>query len=379
MPGIYIHIPFCVKKCSYCDFVSFADRSQMAAYLSALRTEIRLASALPGAQQTYDTVFIGGGTPSLLEGQQIAVILDALRRWYSIAPDAEISIECNPGTLSLQKLQAYRAAGVNRVSIGLQSASDGLLKRIGRIHTYAEFLQSVNWLKQSGFANWNADVMYGLPGQTVADYTDTLSRLIEHGAPHLSAYSLILEENTCLYHAVQSGRESLPDEDAVCDMQEAGFDLLEKAGYTRYEISNYAKSKQEQCRHNRNYWNNGAYLGLGLNAHGALFCPQWTRYCNTDDLNAYIARLKEEKLPHVQWDAIPPEEERFESVMLGLRMVEGIDLAAFSERFGCSFLDVYRDAVRELTQNGLLTVQDGFAALTDRGLDTQNDVLMYFL
>lgn len=232
--GIYLHIPYCVRKCAYCDFVSFPEPGGVPEpYVGALLREIRLV-AEQTPKRRYASVFFGGGTPSLLSGEQLRRILETLGEAFDILPDAEISMECNPGTATEKTLCAYRAAGVNRLSVGLQSADDALLARIGRIHDYAAFCRTAAWAKRAGFENFNVDVMHGLPGQTAAQYLDTIRRAAESGATHVSAYGLILEEGTPLHRAVLAGRETLPDEDAVADMQDAGIALLEKLGFARY-------------------------------------------------------------------------------------------------------------------------------------------------
>ncbi len=261
MAGLYLHIPFCVQKCAYCDFVSFADPEPLQAYLSALIKEIGLtARRFPAA--TYDTVFIGGGTPSIVSAQDMAGLLAALRSAFAIAPGAECTIECNPGTVDAQKLQAYLKGGVNRLSLGLQSAEDGLLRAIGRIHDFAQFEESYRLAREAGLQNINVDLMYGLPGQSLGQYLSTIRTVAALGPEHISAYSLILEEGTPLYTHVKAGETTLPDEDEVCDMQDAGRALLAELGYERYEISNYAKPGFA-CRHNINYWQNGPYLTAG--------------------------------------------------------------------------------------------------------------------
>ena len=375
MPGIYIHIPFCVRKCAYCDFVSFEDHARMGAYLAALQKEMALcAPAFSG--RVYDTVFFGGGTPSILPSGAAAALMEALRGSFCIRPDAEVTIECNPGTADAAKLAEYRAAGVNRLSFGVQSADDGLLCRIGRIHTFSDFLQSYEQARAAGFSNINADVLYGLPGQTPGLHLATLERVCALGLQHISAYSLILEPGTPLY---ESGC-TLPDEDAAYAMHRNTIEFLEGQGYARYEVSNYAQPGY-MCWHNLNYWDNGEYVGLGLNAHSAarLEDSGWTRWSNTADLGAYIAAAGRGELPVLERENIGRQEERFESVMLGLRKTQGIDLARFEARFGACFLSAYPESVLELERRGWLEVAGGFARLTPEGLDMQNQALLLFL
>lgn len=379
--GLYLHIPYCVKKCAYCDFVSFPSAEGVPTdYCAAVLTEIALtAEALP--EREYATLFFGGGTPSLLSGAQMTELLRALRLHFRIRPDAEITVECNPGTVTEEKLAAYRAAGVNRVSVGLQSSDDGLLRTLGRIHDFAAFEDTVRLLRQTGFKNFNVDVMHGLPGQTEAQYLDALRRAMDSGATHISAYGLILEEGTPLYRAVRAGRALLPEEDETADMQDAGIDLLEQNGFARYEISNFARAGF-CCRHNLNYWANGEYVGLGLAAHSAMRQDGWTRWSNTEQPRTYLARLQAQRRPLAETMRLPPIEEMFETVMLGLRTVRGVSLAEFQARFGAALPDVYGEAVGELRDRDWLdesALAAGFLALNRRGLDLQNAALQYFL
>ncbi len=380
MPGLYVHIPFCVRKCRYCDFFSLAQPERMERFLCALYREIHTAAQ--HHWDKFDTVFFGGGTPSLLSGPQARSLLHELRQCFSIAPDAEITFECNPGTLDAEKLSAYREAGVNRLSIGLQSMNDALLKRIGRIHTKHEFLESFRLSHEAGFSNINVDVMHGLPGQTKEDYLDTLSEVTALSPEHISAYGLILEEGTALFEDVTEGRETLPDEDDVYIMQDAGIVYLGQKNYARYEISNFAKPGRF-CRHNLNYWANGAYLGLGAGAHSAWRLeldgtPQWTRWSNAADLEAYSTEtatpLRERELTPISC-----EEEAFETVMVGLRVVAGIPLSEFEVRFQKPFQEFYPQAIEILMKKDWLTLSPTHAYLTKAGLDMQNTALQYFL
>ena len=295
MAGIYVHIPFCVRKCAYCDFVSFAADGVSEAYVDALIKEIELVSRgeYPAA---FHTVFFGGGTPSLLTGDQMQRLMRALESRFAIRPDAERSMECNPCTATQESLKAYRAAGINRLSVGLQSTHEALLKSIGRIHNFRQFLDTIEMARSAGFDNINADVMHGLPGQTLEQYIDTLKTVCDLGVQHVSAYSLILEEHTPLYACVQNRQIRLPDEDLTADMQDAGIDYLESRGYHRYEISNFAREGYE-CRHNLNYWENGAYLGFGVAAHAVVRRKLWTRSSNVDTLDEYMRLLARGKTP----------------------------------------------------------------------------------
>lgn len=377
MAGLYIHIPFCVKKCAYCDFVSFPDPAPRQAYLMALQKEIALAAArFPS--RVYDSVFLGGGTPSILPPADMAALLKAVGDAFTIHPDAEVTIECNPGTVDKEKLDGYRKGGVNRLSFGLQSMDDSLLHAIGRIHNAAQFKHSFLLAREAGFENINVDLMYGLPEQTESQYLETIRAVAAMKPEHISAYSLILEEGTPLYKRVTAGETSLPEEDTVCDMENAGCLLLASLGYARYEISNYA-TPGFSCKHNINYWENGPYLGLGLSAHSAMDLGGWRRWHNHAGLASYLEALKQGILPIETQQRVPAAEEMFECVMLGLRMLKGIDRAAFTGRFGQDICKAYPEAVEALVALGWAMLTPATFRLTDAGLDMENSALLYFM
>ncbi|MCE5234712.1 MAG: radical SAM family heme chaperone HemW [Eubacteriales bacterium] len=384
MAGIYVHIPFCVKKCAYCDFVSFEGSPHVRRYIDALKAEMKI-SALRLPYRSYDTVFVGGGTPSTLPLGAAEDIFCALKKHFDIAENAEITMECNPGTVDAEKLREYRNAGVNRLSFGLQSANDALLSAIARIHTFDDFLKSYALAREEGFCNINVDVMYGLPGQTERDLSQTLSAVLALSPEHISAYSLILEEGTPLYARVKRGEAAVPDEDEAFAQHRLAIETLQNNGYERYEISNYARrggtgeKSPYRCKHNLNYWNNGEYLGLGLNAHSAMRLTGWTRWSNTESLEAYLSRVESGELPAGERQGIDRGEEMFECVMLGLRKTEGLSLPAFFERFGAGFLTRYAGAVEKLSAMGWLEINAAFARLSARGLDMQNEALLCFM
>ncbi len=378
MAGIYLHIPFCVRKCAYCDFVSFAEGCVPEGYVEALLTELELVARGGGYPAAFDTVFFGGGTPSLLSGAQMKTILDALRVHFAIRADAEISMECNPGTVSPEKLAAYRAAGINRLSIGLQSTHDVLLNEIGRIHHFAQFLETLSSARAAGFDNINVDLMHGLPNQTLEQYLDSLKTVCDLGVQHISAYSLILEEHTPLYFRVEKGEVALPDEDTVADMQDAGIEYLEQRGYHRYEISNFAQDGFE-CRHNRNYWDNGEYLGFGIAAHAAVRQGRWTRFANVDSLDEYYRLLARGKRPLAETIRLTQRDEMFECVMLGLRLVRGVDRARFFARFELDIAEAYPLAMEKLRKRGWVIETEQAIALNSKGLDLQNEALGFFM
>lgn len=378
MAGLYIHIPFCVRKCAYCDFLSFPQaEAQRELYLSALGEEIRLAGRLFPAQG-YETVFVGGGTPSILKPGEVRALFQTLRQSFSILPDAEITLECNPGTLSQEKLEEYRASGVNRLSLGLQSAEEKLLQEIGRIHSFPQFLDSFRMARQAGFGNINVDIMYGLPGQDKAQFLSTIEQVAALGPEHISAYCLILEEGTPLYERVGRGETRLPHEDVIWDMEQAGRAALAALGYVRYEISNYAK-KGFACRHNMNYWENGPIWAWAWEHIPLCAWVVGGRWENTRELESYFQAIRQGRLPIQHQERIEEKEEMFECLMLGLRMLKGVDRAAFQARFGRDLCTVYPEAVEALCAIGWAEVQPDAFMLTEAGLDMENSALLYFL
>ncbi len=378
MIGVYVHIPYCLKKCRYCDFCSIPVDETAGRYRAALETEI----ALSGAKYTGErvkTVFFGGGTPTVLPAEDLCAILGAIRNTFAVEPDAEISIECNPKTIGFNGLKRLFDAGFNRLSIGLQATQNELLSRIGRVHTYEEFLVTYAAARDAGFTNINVDLMHGLPGQGQADYLDAIRTVAALEPTHISAYSLILEEETPLYDDVIAGRETLPDADAVADMEDAGMDLLDALGYRRYEVSNFAKPGFE-CRHNLIYWHNEPYLGLGVAAHSSMVEDGfWVRFSNERSIPAYLKKIGKGKLPRAERIITNTFEQMFESVMLGLRLVKGIDRAAFSDRFGCDVIETYRSAYDKNDRYGFWDHSDpDFLRLNRIGMDHLDAVLRDF-
>ncbi len=378
MAGLYVHIPYCVKKCDYCDFVSVPLDDTLEGDVDALCREIALAAADGCAGGAFYTVFFGGRTPSLLGGAQLSRILDALRAHFSLAADAECSLECNPGTVDFERLLAYRKAGVNRLSLGLQARQDALLTSVGRIHTYAQFIEAMRLARRAGFDNINADVMHGLPQQTQADYLETLAAVCDEGVTHVSSYALTLAEDTPLDHRVKSGAAALPEPDAVADMEDAGIDYLEARGYCRYEISNFALEGR-RCRHNLNYWQNGEYLGFGVAAHSAVRKKEWTRLANVDSIPEYLRLLSRGRRPLSETIRLFPADEMFECVMLGLRLKDGIERAAFRARFGLDVADAYPEPMARLRARGWVAETPERIFLNRRGLDLQNEAAGLFL
>lgn len=378
MKAIYVHIPYCIKKCRYCDFCSVALNESAKDYCVALKTELSLRRSSLPPDEKIETIFFGGGTPTILPSEQIADVLRHICQIYNVDAAAEISIECNPKTASYGDLATLKNAGFNRLSVGLQSEDDALLNIIGRAHNFSDFLDTIRWARQTGFSNINVDVMHGLPTQTQQQYLDTLKIVCDLDVEHISAYSLILEDGTELKKMIKSKQLSLPDEDVTADMQDAGLSYLKQRGYERYEVSNFAK-QDSQCRHNLTYWNNKPYLGFGVAAHSSV--PDghiWVRYSNTESIPAYFRLLNKGRLPTAETLRINKAEQIFETVMLGLRKVDGIDKNAFIERFGIDIEDYYHDAIRIVGECGWWDESATHLRLNEKGMDMLNSVLVHF-
>lgn len=402
---LYVHTPFCVRKCEYCDFLSFpADEKTQEAYVQALLDEIRYYGArLKGCE--LSTVYIGGGTPSWLSQELLLAILDTIGSSFAIRRDVEATIECNPGTLTKSKLLAYRQAGVNRLSIGLQSTDNEELKRLGRIHTFEQFMKTYEMARNAGYDNINIDLMSGLPYQKAEDYLKSLQRVVRIRPEHISAYSLIIEKGTPFYEKYkfdavkqEAGMQPdiLPDENETYRMIKLTQQVLAEAGYAQYEISNFAKPGYE-CRHNIGYWTRENYLGIGLGAASLL---DNVRYSNTRDLYRYIEGCKdiypmsyEPEAPmsasapkpeyitnlHATVDPVSRQAQMEEFMFLGLRMVKGVTRADFERCFSMPIEAVYRETIDQLKAEELLTVKEGRIALTDKGLDLSNYAMSKFL
>lgn len=373
--GVYIHIPFCVKKCNYCDFPSYPGLEGIFHdYANAVRTEMeRLAQEY--GKLCADTVFIGGGTPSLLPVQDLSLILNGLYQSFSISKDAEITLEANPGTISREKAKSWKDLGINRISIGLQAAQDHLLQAMGRIHTLEMFLESIQFVKEYGFNSINADIIFGLPGQTMADWMETVNLVLQAGVNHISAYSLQIEEGTVWYKLYEEGKLPVVDEDLEREMYHWAVERLKNAGFRHYEVSNFARPGFES-RHNLKYWTGRPYVGIGAAAHSFI---RNTRVANTGNPVEYIQKIGENVSPRTSREFITPEGELSERFFLGLRLIEGVSLAGLKVEFGQQAVDRYSDTIRKLESKGLVTVTDDMLRLTARGLDYANQVWMEFL
>lgn len=396
---IYVHIPFCVRKCSYCDFLSFScDERTQIEYADALIREINFYGPR-NKDYVVSTIYIGGGTPSWLNEDKLVEIMDAIYRNFQVAEDAEISMECNPGTVTAAKLQKYRMAGINRLSIGLQSADNEELKILGRIHTYEQFVKTYELARNAGFANINVDLISGIPYQTAEKFLKTLQKVVWLKPNHISAYSLIIEKGTPFYERYkfdavkqEAGMptEVLPTEDEVYRIYKMTQEYLAKAGYEQYEISNFAQPGYE-CTHNVGYWTRQNYLGVGLGAASLL---ENVRYTNTTDLYAYIDDSKniqekyfaQEDAPEVlgnnllSYAGVVSRKAQMEEFMfLGLRMNEGVTRERFFEEFGISIDGIYQNVLEVLKNEELIHVSSGRIALTEKGADLSNYVLAQFL
>ena len=372
--SLYLHIPFCARKCRYCDFLSWpaAEREQRE-YLELLLLEIEKQSFF---YKDYDvaSVFVGGGTPSLLAADAINILFEKLNHDFAIKKDCEITVEANPDSLTTEKLTAFSRAGVNRLSIGLQSTDDEELRRIGRLHDYQTFCRAYENARQTGFQNINIDLMASLPGQTFDSYRKTLERVLQLRPEHISAYSLILEEGTLFFDRYRAGELKVPDEETDRAMYQETKRILYKQGYHRYEISNYARRGYE-CRHNCGYWRRRNYLGLGI---GAASLVENVRFRNGRELAPY---LKDPLGCHEEVHALNRQEQMEEFMFLGLRMTEGLDGKEFERLFGCRMEEVFGEAIEKNIRDGLLQMRRplGGIALTDKGLDLSNYVMAQFL
>ena len=377
--GIYIHIPFCVHKCIYCDFLSApADDAVKYAYTKALINEIRnTADKQINDNQTRDkitSIFFGGGTPSVLPDGCIADILMAVRDCFDIEDDSEITMECNPGTVNESRLSEYRAAGVNRLSFGLQSADNNELKMLGRIHTFEQFVESFRLARKAGFNNINVDLMSAIPGQTEATLENTFDKVMALQPEHISVYSLILEDGTYLADNIDKF-PPVPDEDEDRRMYHMTKERLHSAGYERYEISNYSR-KGFECRHNLLYWNRGEYYGFGCSAAGFIGNE---RYSDIRDVKKYIELNGDIEKLHENIENLTKEDAIEEFMFLGLRKMAGVDVMDFQRRFGVPIENVYAKEIEHNVDKGLLIRQGDMLKLTEYGIDICNTVMSDFI
>lgn len=378
--SVYVHIPFCVKKCRYCDFLSFcATKEQQRTYVEALLREIEL-EAPKYKQYEVDTVFVGGGTPSMLPDECLEAILDGLRAVFSFAEDREITVEVNPGTVDEERLKKYCEMGINRLSIGTQSVHDEELAYLGRIHRAKDFFETFQAARNAGFENINVDVMAALPGQSLRAYMDNLEKIVQLKPEHISAYSLIIEEGTGFYElygegvSVKEGVLPLPTEEEERQMYECTETFLKQNGYHRYEISNYAMEGKE-CIHNIAYWERKNYVGFGI---GAASMVENVRWKNLTDIEDYMQKLAQKQTVKEDVDVLSEAEQMEEFMFLGLRLTEGVSREKFMHTFGKSMDEVYGIVLRRLEKQRLIEGEER-VRLTPYGRDISNYVMAEFL
>ncbi len=368
MPGIYVHIPFCKSKCSYCDFASFPDKICFAeSYMACVYREMAMRKDML-KDYVFDTVYIGGGTPSVINPELIAMLMAAVRKNFALAENPEITIEINPGTVSAGKIDTYLKSGINRFSVGLQAAQDRLLEDIGRVHSFRDFQQCARLLKGQ---NFNADVMIGLKGQSIRDILDTIDAAAAAGASHISMYALTPEDGTPIYTDYLNGE--LPDEDTVAEMYDAGVKKLRSLGFERYEVSNFCK-KGCESRHNLNYWRRGEYIGFGVSASS---CIDNVRFTNTFDLDEYFKCIISGHEAVIDSEEIDQAGAAEELVMLALRTAEGLDTDKYFDVAGEEFFSKYADVIERYAD--CLEVDGTRVRIKDEYLFVQNSIICDFL
>ena len=369
--SLYIHIPFCKQRCFYCDFPTFSGKEILREdYIKALVKEIKEKCS----NYLIKTIFIGGGTPSYLEENDLEKLLIAVSK-LNLSDKLEYSMECNPGTVSENKLKIMKKYGVNRISFGLQSCNDNLLKKIGRIHTLEEFLENYNLARKIGFNNINVDLMYGLPNLTIQDWKNTLEKICELKPEHISAYSLIIEEGTAFYKLYEKDKLELPSEDDERIMDKITKDILKANGYHQYEISNFALDGKE-CEHNKVYWSLDEYIGVGSASSSYI---DGYRFTNTSDINDYIEKISNNISVVIERYKNSIEDEMEEFVFMGLRMVSGIDLLKFEKKFGVDINSIYKEIIEKNIKDGLLVVEQNKMFLTAKGMELSNSVMSDFI
>lgn len=377
--GIYVHIPFCKQKCYYCDFVSYAKKqNKVEEYINSLKKEIiERAKEIDIKENRITTIYIGGGTPSVINEKYIKEILEAIKQNYMIDEKVEITIEVNPGTINEEKLKQYKKSGINRLSIGLQSTKNELLKKIGRIHNYEEFLNSYNLARKVGFKNINVDLMLGLPSQTLKDIEESLQEVIRLNPEHISFYSLIVEKDTTLEKMIEEKVLNLPEEDLEREMYWSAKNILEENGYDHYEISNFTKEGYES-KHNLNCWNQKEYLGFGVAAHSYF---ENRRYCNVDLVEEYCKNLEQGNFKNniIVCEIQSEEEKKREYMLLGLRKIEGIDIQEFKNKFVENPIYTFHKELEKLVNQELIEVDLNQIKLTNKGLDFANIVWEEFV
>jgi oxygen-independent coproporphyrinogen-3 oxidase len=373
--GIYIHIPFCQSKCGYCDFYSVTDLALRSEFIRALSREIASYAQHQEFQAEYDTIYLGGGTPSLLTVKEISLILERIRENYIISPDAEITLETNPGTVDREKLRALRNTGINRISIGVQSFSDAELKLLGRIHTPQQAKNTLQQAKASGFAEVGIDLIFALPGQTLDDWRFSLEQAVSFQPEHISVYSLIVENGTPFYELRAAGSVQFPGADQETDYFIQAENILQQSGYIHYEVSNYALAEQHLARHNFKYWQHTPYLAFGPSAHS--FWP-YRRWQNCRSLADYLKELQHDKLPVVYNEKLSAKQIINEYILLALRTYQGINLYDFNRAFKCDFRVRYHRPITILTGKNLASLDRNYFKLTAQGMLLCDEIIPQF-
>lgn len=373
--GLYVHIPFCKSRCYYCDFNTYAGiEAYIEDYVNALLNEMHLYHKYHG-KVPLKTIFIGGGTPTVLTSSQLVQVIEGIYRNFDTSCTVEFSIESNPGTLTKEKLLLLKKLGINRLSMGVQAVQDSLLKAIGRIHTFDDFLSNYKTAREVGIDNINADMIFSLPNQTLVQWQNSLETISSLGLDHLSCYSLILEDGTKLYRDYQNGNLSVVDEETDRRMYELTAEVLQQKGYQQYEISNYAKHKK-QCQHNLLYWHCEEYIGIGAGAHGYY---KNERYSNIMDVVQYINQVHQQRLPVIERTSITKLDEQKEFMMLGFRLIEGLSKEEFRIRFNDNIVNLYPNEIKKYKSLGLLEETETHIYLTEKGLDVSNTIIADFL
>lgn len=373
--GLYIHIPFCAQKCHYCDFNSkAADEDLIKRYLNALQEEIKLIANKYNTPKLR-TIYIGGGTPTILSGQQLSQILQQCRQEFKFKSDLEVTMEANPGTLTKEKLKLTKQAGVNRLSLGVQSFNEHLLAKLGRIHSKDDVITSYRLARELGFANISFDLMFALPGQSLSEWENTLQQTIQLGPEHISAYNLKIEEDTIFGQWLKEGKIEKVDQELDLKMYRRTIELLEKNNYYQYEISNFSK-RGYNSRHNKIYWKNHEYLALGPGAH--FYDGQFRGY-NVTNIEEYCSCLEKQELAIANQNQLSRAEKIEETLMLGLRLNSGISLTDFKKRFNESLSEIYGLELKKLQKQNLIKQKQGQLFLTNRGREVANQVLSSFI
>jgi len=373
--GIYIHIPFCRSKCSYCHFVSVPFHEETSErYRKCILLEIQSVSSRFEAE-AVNSVYFGGGTPSIVPAEHIADILEACKRQFRVAEDCEISLEANPGAIPPEKMDALRLAGINRISLGAQSFVDEELSSIGRIHSSGMILQSVNQLRENGFENLNLDLLLGIPGQTKESWQYSLQKTAALSVPHISVYMLDLDEPCKLCDLVADGLVQLPEEDLISELYLETIHFLSVCGYEHYEISNFTKPGYS-CRHNLKYWKREPVCGLGLGSHSF---DRHSRYANRQDLNGYFRSIEDGRSPVCQWHPISESQALEETLFLGLRLTRGVDWRQLQFLYGADKLVGYEAPLREFSVKGWVEWKDSAVRLTPAGMLFSNEIFQLFV